>query len=156
MSIDSFAALRETAAARPPIAALVLGSGLNEVTDGLPCLHSIPFANIPNLPATTVLGHRGRLCLHEAFGQTVLAFQGRLHFYEGHRREIVERPVRLASELGAPILVLTNAAGGIGARQSAGSLMAIRDHITATLPRWWREVNRPSPYSRRLLGVLGD
>jgi purine-nucleoside phosphorylase len=103
-----------------------------------------------------VLGHRGQLCLHEVFGRTLLAFQGRLHFYEGHPWETVERPVRLAAELGARVLLLTNAAGGISALQRAGSLMAIRDHIPAMRPHWWREPERPSPYSPRLLKLLGD
>jgi len=156
MTADSFSALRETVQSRPPVAALILGSGLNEVTDSLLCLHKVAFGDLPGMPKTTVLGHRGQLCLHEVFGRTVLGFQGRLHFYEGHSWEIVERPVRLAAELGAPVLVLTNASGGIGALQRAGSLMAIRDHIPAMRPNWWREPERPSPYSHRLLKLMGE
>ncbi len=163
MTADSFTALRQAAEARPPLAALVLGSGLNEATDGLPCLHSTPFGDVPSMPKATVAGHRGRLSLHEISGRTILVFQGRLHFYEGHPCAVVERPIRLAAELGARVVLLTNAAGGIGAKQSAGSLMAIRHHIAANSPYWWRQPgpggigpDEPSPYSPRLLNLLGN
>ena len=158
MPADSLGGLRETVRGRPPVAALVLGSGLNEVTDDLRLLHAVPFGELPGMPAATVQGHRGRLCLHEIAGGTLLVFQGRLHFYEGHPWDVVERPIRLAAELGAPVLLLTNASGGIGALQRAGSLMAIRDHIAANRPNWHRELShdRRSPYSRRLLNVLAE
>jgi len=152
-----FAAIETACRAQPPLAALVLGSGLNDVADSWPRLHTVPFAELPGMPKTTVAGHQGRLCLHEFAGRTVLVFQGRLHFYEGHPWDIVERPVHIARELGVRNLILTNASGGIGPAQEAGTLMAIRDHIWAMRPDWWRwyaqfnfgeNFERPEPISK--------
>jgi purine-nucleoside phosphorylase len=139
---------------RPPRVGLILGSGLSGVTDALPLLQAVAFAELPGMPSSGVAGHRGRLCLHEYEHGTLLAFQGRLHFYEGHPWALVERPVHLAHELGVRTLVLTNASGGIGAAQEAGSLLAIRDHLAAMTPWWWRTERQPSPYSPRLLDLI--
>lgn len=146
---------------RPPLAAIVLGSGLNEVADGWRSLCTLPFAQLPGLPPATVAGHRGQLSLCEFGGEHVLVFQGRLHFYEGHPWEAVERPVRIAAELGARRIMLTNAAGGIGPRQAPGTLMAIRGQITAMRPGWWKLPGLggigsivPSPYSPKLLELI--
>jgi purine-nucleoside phosphorylase len=91
----------------------------------------------------------------------VLVFEGRLHFYEGHAWRSVVLPVQTAAFLGARVLVLTNAAGGIHDDLAPGSLMAIRDHIEWTRPCWWRHPGpgglgaaRPSPYSPRLSALL--
>src|SRR5207249_294458 len=99
MATSSFTNLLTLTQQRPPLAGLILGSGLNEVTDGLPCLHDLPFSALPGMPATTVAGHRGRLCLYEFDQQTLLVFQGRLHFYEGHDWDVVARPIHLTAEL---------------------------------------------------------
>jgi purine-nucleoside phosphorylase len=149
-----FADLHDACRTRPPRVGLILGSGLSGVTDELPLLHAVPFAELPGMPASTIAGHRGRVCLHEYEHGTLLAYQGRLHFYEGHSWDVVERPVRLAHELGARTLILTNASGGIGPTQEAGSLMAIRDHLAAMTPWWWRTERKPSPYSARLLDLI--
>lgn len=115
------------------------------------------------MPPPTVAGHRGQLGLFEFAGEPVLVFQGRVHFYEGHPWALVERSVRICAELGAGVLVLTNACGGIGPRQQPGSLMAIHDQIAAIRPHWWKLPGRggigppaPSPYSPRLLQLLRD
>src|SRR5262245_34765275 len=130
MSMASpFNEFKDACHARPPQVGLILGSGLSGVTDALPLIHSIPFSELPGIPASGVAGHRGQLCLHEYEHGTMLAFQGRLHFYEGHSWDVVERPVRLAHELGARTLILTNASGGVGPAQEAGSLMVICDHL---------------------------
>ena len=160
---EPFRQLREAVRRHPPVAALVLGSGLNSVTDDWPLVCAVPFAQIPGMPATTVAGHKGRLCLHKFDGQSVLVFQGRVHHYEGHPWDMVARPIHLVAELGVRTLLLTNASGGIGAAQDAGTLMGIRDHIAAQRPNWWRlpgpgqiDPPRPSPYSRRLRTALQD
>jgi len=157
MPDGAFDALRKLALQWRPIAAIVLGSGLNSITDDWPLLHTIPFSGLPGLAAATVAGHKGLLCLHEFAGQSVLVFQGRPHFYEGHSWEAVERPIRLAHELGARRLILTNASGGIGPKQNAGTLMSVRDHIAANRPHWWLlpgpggiGPTRPAPYSSEL------
>jgi purine-nucleoside phosphorylase len=155
---DSFFTFRDAVLAQPPIAAIVLGSGLNQVADSLPLRCSVEFFQIPGMPNTGVAGHRGRLGLHEFGGARVLVFQGRTHFYEGHPWPVVEFPVRIAHELGARMLILTNASGGIGPDQIAGTLMAIRDQISAATPHWWRNRGRgclggplASPYSEALV-----
>jgi purine-nucleoside phosphorylase len=123
---------------------------------------AVPFAEVPGLPAAGVAGHRGRLTLGEWAGRRVLLFEGRLHFYEGHSWDDVTAPVRLAASLGARVLLLTNAAGGIHDALGPGSLMAVRDHVEWTRPYCWRLPGpgalgppRPPPYSPRLLGLLG-
>lgn len=157
----SFAALTDACRAAPPLAALVLGSGMSSLAEALRPQLSVPFAEIPDLPATSVTGHKGRLTLGDWAGRRVLVYEGRLHFYEGHSWDDVLLPVRIAASLGTRILLQTNAAGGIHDDLGPGSLMAIRDHIEWTRPYCWREPGpgalgppRPSPYAPRLLDVL--
>jgi purine-nucleoside phosphorylase len=103
------------------------------------------------------------LTLGDWAGRRVLVFEGRLHFYEGYPWSKVIQPVRIAHELGARVLLATNAAGGIHPELGPGSLMAIRDHVLWTVPRPWLQPGpgalgpaRPSPYSPRLLNVLAE
>jgi purine-nucleoside phosphorylase len=153
--------LTEAARARPPRVALILGSGMASVAQGLSAERSVPFGEIPGLTTTSVAGHRGCLTLGDWAGQRVLLFEGRLHFYEGHAWANVVLPVQLAASLGVRVLLQTNAAGGIHDNLGPGSLMAIRDHIEWTRPYCWREPgpgalgpSRPSPYAPRLLDLL--
>src|SRR5207247_10958399 len=90
---SSYAALADACRARPPRVGMILGSGLSGVTDELPLRHAVPFAELPGMPASSVAGHPGRVCLHEYEHGTLLVFQGRPHFYEGHPWDVVERPV---------------------------------------------------------------
>jgi purine-nucleoside phosphorylase len=153
-----FAAFAEAARAARPAAALVLGSGLGPVAARMHVACAVPFAEVPDLPAAAVAGHRGRLALGEWAGRTVLMFEGRVHYYEGHPWSAVTAPARAAALLGAPVLLLTNAAGGIRDDLGPGSLMAIRDHVEWTRPYCWRRPDPPppSPYSPRLLRLLGE
>jgi purine-nucleoside phosphorylase len=145
----------------PPAAAVVLGSGSDLVADRIHIESSLPFGDIPGLSATTVAGHRGRLRLGDWAGKRVLVFEGRLHFYEGHSWSSVVQPARIAHELGAPVFLVTNAAGGINDTLGPGCLMAIRDHIEWNRPRCWLHAGpgalgqpRPSPYAPRLCQLL--
>jgi purine-nucleoside phosphorylase len=129
----------------------------------LTILCSVPFLDVPGLCATSVAGHRGCVSLGDWAGQRVLLFEGRLHFYEGHPWRNVVLPVQTAAFLGARVLFLTNAAGGIHDVLAPGCLMAIRDHIEWTRPYCWRDPGpggigpeRASPYSSRLLDVLDE
>lgn len=149
-----FEQLQRTCRDQPPLAGLVLGSGLNEIADSWRVIHDVAFADLPDMPRTSVAGHRGRLRLHQFETHTVLAFQGRIHYYEGHAWEAVERPVRLAHQLGVRTLILTNASGGIGPKQDAGALMAITGHIAAMQPNWWRRPLVETPYSADLLDLI--
>jgi purine-nucleoside phosphorylase len=158
---SSFAALAATAAARPPVLALGLGSGLGAVIASLARRHTVPFSDVPGLAASTVAGHRGLITYGDWLGRPVLVFEGRLHFYEGHPWETVTALVRIAAELGTRTLLLTNAAGGIRDDLGPGSLMAIRDHIEWTRPYCWRQPGpgalgppRSAPYSPWLLDLL--
>ncbi|HZT82038.1 MAG TPA: purine-nucleoside phosphorylase [Gemmataceae bacterium] len=149
--ILTFAELLDHCRAAPPAAAIVLGSGMAPVAARLHAPRAVPFAAVPSLPPPTVAGHGGRLLLGGWYGRRVLVFEGRLHRYEGHPWADVVRPVHVARDLGAPVLLLTNAAGGIHPALGPGSLMAITDHIDWTRPYCWREPSaRPSPYSPRL------
>jgi purine-nucleoside phosphorylase len=150
----TFAALREACRAAPPRYAVVLGSGLGPVASALRPLAAVPFGDIPGLPAASVQGHKGLLTLGDWAGQRVLLFEGRIHFYEGHPWDVVVRPVQTAAELGAKVLLLTNAAGGIADALGPGSLMTLRDHFEWIGPTPWRRPERP-PYSERLRTVLG-
>ena len=112
-----------------PRVAIVLGSGLGVLAEGVAWEASIPTADIPGLPRSTVAGHSGRLLLGRWAGRPVVVAQGRSHLYEGYSAEEATRLVRLLHALGAKSLVLTNAAGGIAPRMAPGSLMLIEDQV---------------------------
>ena len=115
-----------------PHLALVLGSGLGALADDVEDAVVIPTADVPHYPASTVVGHAGRLVFGRLGGKPVLVVQGRVHAYEGHPMRDVTFPVRLAHALGARGLVLTNAAGGIDPSFVPGTLMVITDHLNLT------------------------
>ncbi len=99
----------------PPAVGVVLGSGLGAWADGLGSLTRIPYAEIPHMARSTVVGHAGNLCLGQAGGVPVACLQGRVHLYEGHDPERVVFGVRLLARLGCRAVLLTNAAGGLDA-----------------------------------------
>lgn len=114
---------------RPPLVGVVLGSGLGAFGDTLRELTKIPYAEIPNMPVSRVVGHAGNLCLGKVENVEVACMQGRVHTYEGHELERVVFGVRLMARLGCKAVLLTNAAGGIHPSMRAGDLMLIVDHI---------------------------
>jgi purine-nucleoside phosphorylase len=113
-----------------PRVALVLGSGLGVLAEGVAWEASIATADIPGLPRSTVAGHSGRLLLGRWAGRAVVVAQGRSHLYEGYSAEEVTRVVRLFHALGVKALVLTNAAGGVTPRMTPGSLMLVEDQVS--------------------------
>jgi purine-nucleoside phosphorylase len=113
----------------PPRAVLVLGSGLGGAATGMEDPVRIPYAEIPGFPASTVVGHSGALLAGRWEGVEVVVMQGRFHLYEGWSPERVALPLRVLSRLGADLVVLTNAAGGIRPGWQPGDLMLIADHI---------------------------
>jgi purine-nucleoside phosphorylase len=153
MSPD-FLQFADAARRRRPRVALILGSGLGHVADRLHDAIELPFHHVPDLESPSIPGHRGTLLLGDWADQPVLVFAGRLHAYEGHPWRRVVQPVRIAHELGAEVLLVTNAAGGIRADLDAGDLMAIRDHIEWTRPDCWQRPPRPSPYAPQLIERL--
>ncbi len=110
-------------------AAVILGSGLNPVVGELPTHQIIPYKRIPAFPTAGVKGHSGNLHVGDFEGLPCAFFEGRVHYYEGHSMEQVAFPVTVADALGAQILIVTNAAGGIHPALCAGTFMLIRDQI---------------------------
>ncbi|MDP2976138.1 MAG: purine-nucleoside phosphorylase, partial [Anaerolineales bacterium] len=92
----------------------------------------IPYQELPDWPAPTVVGHLGRLVSGELEGQPVLVMQGRIHYYEGYSMAQVTMPVRVMQCLGIEILIVTNAAGAINPDYLPGDVMLISDHLNLT------------------------
>jgi purine-nucleoside phosphorylase len=115
-----------------PRLGIVLGSGLGGLADALSDAVAIPFGDLPGWPEASAPGHVGRLVLGHLEGVPVVCLQGRLHVYEGHSPRLVVEPVLLMGRLGAGMVLLTNAAGGVNEGWSAGTLMLISDHINLT------------------------
>lgn len=129
---DRLARARDVVAPRlpgVPRVAVILGSGLGSLAGEVDDAVRIPYGEIPGMPVPKVDGHDGTLVAGTLAGQRVIVFAGRAHYYEGHPIEDVVFGARLARTLGASILVVTNAAGGLDTDLRPGNLMAIRDHI---------------------------
>ena len=115
-----------------PEIGLVLGSGLGGLADALTDAVAIPFADLPGWPAATAPGHAGRLLLGRLAGKPMILLQGRFHLYEGHDPGLIVQPMLLFGRLGARVVILTNAAGGLNPAWGPATLMVIRDHINLT------------------------
>jgi purine-nucleoside phosphorylase len=142
-----------------PDVALVLGSGLGDYADGLPGRTSLPTADIPHYPVSTVEGHRGALVFAELGGRRLLAFQGRIHLYECNDLTMVLYPIFVAAGLGVKALVVTNAAGGINRQFTPGDLMLITDQIDLMferLPAGTPSARRTGLYDDVLTGRAED
>lgn len=127
-----FPQILQPIANQKPTLGLILGSGLNSIADRIDQALAIPYSDIPGFKASTAPGHRGQLICGQLAGQTILAMQGRLHYYEGYDLADVVYPIRLMHQLGIKTLIVSNAAGGINERFSVGDLMLITDHINFT------------------------
>jgi purine-nucleoside phosphorylase len=112
-----------------PETAIVLGSGLGAFADTLLDAFAASYGELPYWPASTVVGHEGRLVIGTVAGKRVAALAGRVHAYEGHDLATVVFATRVMARLGVTRLVLTNAAGGINTGFAQGALMIIDDHI---------------------------
>ena len=112
-----------------PTIGLILGSGLGDFADTLENRIVIPFGDVPDFPQPTVEGHAGAFVIGDCQGKTVVALQGRIHYYEGHPQSVITIPVRVMALLGVKQLILTNACGGVNLNFNPGDLMLISDHI---------------------------
>lgn len=117
-----------------PKAAIVLGSGLGDYADSIRVVAEIEYKDIKGFPVSTVPGHAGKFIFGYVEDVPVVCMKGRVHYYEGYDISDVVLPVRLMHLMGAEILFLTNASGGINKSFSAGTLMMITDHISTFVP----------------------
>ncbi len=149
----------------PPDVAIVLGSGLGDFTSSLLDATTIAYEEIPNWPASAVVGHAGRLVVGNVGSRRVAALSGRAHYYEGHSLQTAAFATRVVARLGVRTIVLTNAAGGINLAFKPGTLMVIDDHINlmGSSPLFGPNDERFGPrfpdmteaYSKRLRHVAG-
>ncbi|EAQ78240.1 purine nucleoside phosphorylase [Blastopirellula marina DSM 3645] len=147
---------------RRPKAGVILGTGLGSLTEGIDVEASIDYDDLPYFPQTTALSHAGRLIGGKLAGVDVLVMEGRFHLYEGYSLDQITLPVRVMKALGAELLVVSNASGGMNPYYESGDIMLIEDHINLM----WRSPlqghadeakqaerfpDMSSPYDRRLL-----
>ena len=112
-----------------PMVGIILGSGLGKLADTIENPIIIKYTDIPYFPKSTVVGHKGNFIIGTLGGKTVIAMQGRFHFYQGYTMDLVTLPVRVMVKLGISYLFVSNAAGGVNFDFKVGDLMVIRDHI---------------------------
>ncbi|MDE6924440.1 MAG: purine-nucleoside phosphorylase, partial [Acetatifactor sp.] len=117
-----------------PRVAVVLGSGLGDYAEQIEVVTEIPYSEIEGFPVSTVPGHAGRFIFGYIDTVPVVCMKGRVHYYEGYPISDVVLPIRLMKLIGAEILFLTNAAGGVNSSFHPGDLMMIRDQIAVFAP----------------------
>lgn len=130
-AVEAAAAIRERISVTPRTL-LVLGSGLGALANSVEDAVSIPYGEIPHVAASTAPGHAGRLVVGMLRGHPVAVMAGRHHLYEGYSAEQVVLPIRAVKLVGAEVMLITNAAGGVNRDFSQGALMLISDHINLT------------------------
>jgi purine-nucleoside phosphorylase len=112
-----------------PDVAIILGTGLGGLADRIDVRHRIPYREIFSFASDSVEGHKGDMVFGTLAGLEVMAMQGRFHYYQGYTLQQVTLPVRVARELGAKVLVVNSASGGLNPLFSAGDVMIVTDHI---------------------------
>jgi len=122
--------LKERTKIRPRIG-IICGSGLGGLAEILKEIQAFNYADIPKFPTSTVSGHKGRLVFGRLGGQEVVCMQGRFHAYEGYPLMKCAFPVRVMRFLGATVMLVTNAAGGLNTGYKMGDIMVLKDHINA-------------------------
>lgn len=120
--------LKAHTAYRPEIA-IVLGSGLGNLSESIENKDIFPYKEIPHFPVSTVEGHQGNLIFGQLGGKQLMAMQGRFHYYEGYSMKEVTFPIRVMKALGIKIVILSNAAGGLDPDMQVGDIMLIEDHL---------------------------
>ena len=117
-----------------PEVAVILGSGLGEYASKIKIEQIIPYTEIEGFPVSTVVGHKGQFVFGYVKEVPVVIMQGRVHYYEGYPMDDVVLPIRLMKKMGAEVLFLTNAAGGVNYEFQAGDFMMITDQISSFVP----------------------
>jgi len=126
--IESVEFINQKSKIKPKIA-IILGTGLGRLAEDIEEKEIIPYSEIPNFPISTVQSHSGNLVLGKLGNKEVVAMQGRFHYYEGYNLKEVTFPVRVMKKLGADIIIISNAAGGMNRFFKRRDLMLITDHI---------------------------
>lgn len=117
-----------------PEIALVLGSGLGDYAEGIEVVAELDYRDMEGFPVSTVPGHQGRYIFGYVDQVPVVCMKGRVHYYEGYDMKDVVLPIRLMKLMGAKVLFLTNASGGINSSFHAGDFMMIKDQISSFVP----------------------
>ncbi|MCR4587538.1 MAG: purine-nucleoside phosphorylase [Lachnospiraceae bacterium] len=149
-----------------PKVAIVLGSGLGDFAKQIDVKCELPYSELEGFPVSTVPGHAGKYIFGTLEGVPVVCMQGRVHYYEGYEISDVVMPERLMGLMGAKILFLTNAAGGVNYNFKAGDLMLIKDHISTFIRNpligpnieelGTRFPDMSAVYDRELCGLIQD
>ncbi len=133
--LDLYDKIQESAAAilekwpTEPRALVILGTGLGSFAERIEVEASIPYEEVPHFPVSTAISHAGRLVCGKLNGLPIVAMEGRFHQYEGYPLKQITLPVRVAKELGADLLIVTQAVGGMNPLYKLGDVMLIDDHI---------------------------
>lgn len=112
-----------------PKVGIILGTGLGGLVEEIEADVALPYGEIPHFPVSTVSVHAGRLVCGKLSGKTVVAMEGRIHFYEGYSLQQITFPVRVMRALGCDVLIVSNACGGMNPQWDKGDIMLIEDHI---------------------------
>ena len=165
-NIDEAVSFIRSRSALKPETGIILGTGLGGLVREIVPETVLDYGEIPHFPLSTVESHQGKLILGTLAGKSVVAMQGRFHFYEGYSMQQVTFPVRVMKALGISILLISNAAGGMNPQFSKGSIMVITDHINliGDNPLIGRNDNElgprfpdmSEPYSRQLIGLASE
>lgn len=157
--------IKDRSAVRPEIG-VILGTGLGRLADAIEKETEIPYEEIPYFPLSTVEEHAGKLIMGLLSGKSVMAMQGRFHFYEGYSMQQIVFPVRVMKMMGVSTLIVSNACGGVNPLFKPGTIMAITDHINllGDNPLIGSNDNRigprfsdmSEPYSKKLLEMVAD
>jgi len=126
---EALARVRSEAPEARPRVGIVLGTGLGGLVEEIRIETTIPYTEIPYFPRPTVEGHAGRFLLGTLGGMPVAAMEGRYHLYEGYNAAQVAFPIRVIAALGAELLIVSNASGGMNPTYDKGDLVVIDDHI---------------------------
>jgi purine-nucleoside phosphorylase len=125
---DAVNAIRKRAKVKPEVA-IILGTGLGALAKDIKDKVVMPYEEIPNFPVTTVAHHEGQLVFGKLGGKRVVGMEGRFHYYEGYTMQQIALPVWVMRKLGASVLIVSNACGGMNPQHQTGDILIIEDHI---------------------------